>query len=53
MSFVVTETKGIRITRVTRGDVKDYWLCRLLENGKEEKYTEWEDVLAFIKRNGR
>ena len=53
MTFVVSEANGIKIVRVTKGDTKDYWRCLVLGSDKEEKHTEWEDVLDFIKRKGK
>jgi hypothetical protein len=50
MSYTVTESGGLRITRVTRGDVKDYWLCQSLGSGVEEKHKNWAEVLEFIQR---
>lgn len=48
MSYVVTESKGIRITRITRGDDKDYWLCKALGRDIEEKCLTWDRVAKFI-----
>ena len=50
MSYVVTESKGIRITLIDKGDNKNYYLCTALGLDVEEKLRLWSDVIKFIHR---